>query len=476
MPFQPVIRLLGVARNLANGFPARLLAVLLAWGLGLGWRRRQSGITERRVTVAALAAMPGFWLGILLMLVLAVQLGWLPPSGKGSPSHLFMPVFTVGILGGLWIALEMRSREAASEILVLARALGLVLRHVGILLSGIILVEFVFALPGMGLLLANAARAQDIAVVGTAAAVFIWMALLSRFLGNLLLAAIDGTPPARTGASGGTESWPALAIGGGVTLGLLLLLFLAPPLAPQDPIMASITERLAPPFWVDAKVVGGLEQPAGSWNHPLGTDRLGRDVLSRVLYGGRTAALIGLPMALLALLVGFPMVIARVMLDRTRAWSLIYGIEGVLEGMVAVPWLLIGVLIQVSLGGGWPFLALAAMLLSRALRVGWALGAGESLQVAQLAPVALRLGALFLAATLAMSAALVFFGLGVPPPQPDLGGMVADGRALIVFHPWVFFVPGLVLSLIIATWLVVATWFARSGQEYRPVGWAQTMS
>ena len=86
------------------------------------------------------------------------------------------------------------------------------------------------------------------------------------------------------------------------------------------------------------------------------------------------------------------MVIARVMLDRTRAWSLIYGIEGVLEGMVAVPWLLIGVLIQVSLGGGWPFLALAAMLLPRALRVGWALGAGESLQVAQLAPVALRLG------------------------------------------------------------------------------------
>ncbi len=202
--------------------------------------------------------MPGFWLGILLMLVLAVQLGWLPPSGKGSPSHLFMPVFTVGILGGLWIALEMGSREAASEILVLARALGLVLRHVGILLSGIILVEFVFALPGMGLLLANAARAQGIAVVGTAAAVFIWMALLSRFLGNLLLAAIDGTPPARTGASGGTESWPALAIGGGVTLVLLLLLFLAPPLAPQDPIMASITERLAPPFWVDAKVVGGV--------------------------------------------------------------------------------------------------------------------------------------------------------------------------------------------------------------------------
>ena len=143
---------------------------------------------------------------------------------------------------------------------------------------------------------------------------------------------------------------------------------------------------------------------------------------------------------------------------------------------MAIPWLVVGILVQASLGAGWPFLALAAILIPRALRAGWEAGAGESLQVAQLVPMALRLGALFLAATLAMSAALGFFGLGVPLPQPDLGGMVADGRVLIIDSPWIFFVPGVVLSLVGGTWLVVATLFARSGQEYRPVGWAQTMS
>ena len=81
------------------------------------------------------------------------------------------------------------------------------------------------------------------------------------------------------------------------------------------------------------------------------------------------------------------------MLDRARIPELVYGIEGVLEGMVAVPWLVIGILIQSNWGAGWPFLALAVILVPRALRVGWALGAGAPLQVVHLATVALRLGA-----------------------------------------------------------------------------------
>ena len=155
---------------------------------------------------------------------------------------------------------------------------------------------------------------------------------------------------------------------------------------------------------------------------------------------------------------------------------LIYGIEGGLEGLVAVPWLVVGVLIQASLGGGWPVLALAAILVPRALRTGWALGEGEGLQVVQLAAVALRLGALFLATALAMSTALGFFGLGLPPGHPDLGVILAESRTALVDAPLMPVVPGLALSLIGGTWLVVATLFARSGREYRPVGWAQTMS
>ena len=145
---------------------------------------------------------------------------------------------------------------------------------------------------------------------------------------------------------------------------------------------------------------------------------------------------------------------------------------------MAVPWLVIGILVQVSVGAGWPFLALVAILIPRALRVGWALGAGEGLHVAQLAPVALRLGALFLATALAVSSAFGFLGLGVQPPRLDLGLMVFSSASLSVLRdtPWMPIAPGLVLSLIGATWLIVAALFARSGQEYRPVGWAHTMS
>ena len=121
------------------------------------------------------------------------------------------------------------------------------------------------------------------------------------------------------------------------------------------------------------------------------------------------------------MLVAFPMVIARITLDRARSWALMYGIEGVLEGLVAVPWLVMGILIQASVGPGWPFLALAAIFVPRALRVGWAMGAGEGLQIAQLAPVALRLGALFLATTLAMSTTLGLGGLACRRPSQIWG-------------------------------------------------------
>ena len=173
------------------------LAVLVAWGLGLTLGRRHPGITAGRMAVAAFAAIPVFWLVLLLILVLAIYLGWLPSFGKSGLSQLLMPVFTVGILGGLWIALEMRSREAASAIVVLARSLGLVLRHGGMLISAVIFIEILFAWPGIGRLLLEAAHTRDAPVLGTAAALIIWLALLSRLLGNLLLVAVDRTTPTK---------------------------------------------------------------------------------------------------------------------------------------------------------------------------------------------------------------------------------------------------------------------------------------
>ena len=78
------------------------LAVLVAWSLGLTLGRPHPGITTGRVAVASFAALPVYWLGLMLILVLGVYLGWLPTFGKGGLEHLIMPVFTVGILGGRW--------------------------------------------------------------------------------------------------------------------------------------------------------------------------------------------------------------------------------------------------------------------------------------------------------------------------------------------------------------------------------------
>ena len=231
------------------------LAVLLAWGLALGLRRRHPGITAGRLAVAGLAAVPVVWLGLMTILELFHYFDWLPPvryaylwdDPKSNLLQLFWPIYAVGLIGGLWTALEMRSREDTTAMMVLLRALGLVLRHGGMLLSGIILLELVFAVPGLGITFLGSTRHLDPTDWGVSAAVIIWLALLSRFLGNLLLAAVDESPPARTGAIRGTESGRALAIGGGVTIGLMLLLLLIPFVAPQDPMAVGLTDRLVGP-------------------------------------------------------------------------------------------------------------------------------------------------------------------------------------------------------------------------------------
>lgn len=106
------------------------LAVLLAWGLGLGLRHRHPGVTAGRMSISVLAAVPVFWFALVVMLVLVHVYDYLPPLGyaqlwedpKTNLVQLFWPTFAIGITGGLWIALEMRSRGDASAKVVFLRA------------------------------------------------------------------------------------------------------------------------------------------------------------------------------------------------------------------------------------------------------------------------------------------------------------------------------------------------------------------
>ncbi|MBA3507316.1 MAG: ABC transporter permease, partial [Betaproteobacteria bacterium] len=98
---------------------------------------------------------------------------------------------------------------------------------------------------------------------------------------------------------GGRRIWhhQALTVGGGLLLVIVLMAILAPVLSPHDPYAQDLLHRTVPPFWSDK----------GSWLHPLGTDPLGRDYLSRVLYGARISLLIGISVALISGLIGTTM-------------------------------------------------------------------------------------------------------------------------------------------------------------------------
>src|SRR4051812_26380096 len=85
-----------------------------------------------------------------------------------------------------------------------------------------------------------------------------------------------------------------LVIGAAIVLGLALLALLAPLIAPHDPYAQELAQRMLPPVW-DAK---------GNWQHVFGTDHLGRDYLSRLLYGGRVSLVIGLAAASIGCVIG----------------------------------------------------------------------------------------------------------------------------------------------------------------------------
>lgn len=202
---------------------ALLFDALLGIGLGIFSAVKQYSLVDKSVTIGALViySIPGFWLALMLLLVFSVNLGWFPTSQTRSLDyellswsgkvldrlwHLVLPVFVLGVASAAGTARYMRSRllEVLSEDYVLAaRARGLkertvILKHalrnamipiltiyglaLPFLLGGAVLIEKVFAWPGMGLLALEAVSGRDYPVIlatGMTAAVLV-------ILGNLL--------------------------------------------------------------------------------------------------------------------------------------------------------------------------------------------------------------------------------------------------------------------------------------------------
>jgi len=239
-------------------------------------------------------------------------------------------------------------------------------------------------------------------------------------------------------------------VGLAIVAAIILLAALASVISPYDAIEHNYDEMLLAP----------------SGRHLMGTDDLGRDILSRVLYGSRFALLIGVAVVLLELAVGATMgFIAGYFGGKVDTL-----IMRVVDMVLAIPTLILAIAIAGAFGGGlWVMIIAIAVAgwgeFSRLVRAqvlslkeltyveaARAVGAGNMhiifshILPNSMGPV-LVYTTLYMPTVILWSAALSFLGLGAQPPTPEWGSIIADGRAFISYAWWIATFPGLAIML-----------------------------
>jgi peptide/nickel transport system permease protein len=241
----------------------------------------------------------------------------------------------------------------------------------------------------------------------------------------------------------------------------------APQLAPWDPGRQMLLKRLRPPMW----------QERGLREHPLGTDHLGRDILSRILYGGRISLGVGLTAVTLSTLIGVTLgLLAGFFGGRADAF-----IMRVVDVFLAIPYILLAMGVVFALGPSllnvilvmgvtrWVQFAriVRADVLSIRERefVAGARARGNRplrLLLRHVLPNALTpiivVATLELAFMIIYESALSFLGLGVQPPTPTWGWMLADGRNYIATAWWLATFPGLAIMLTVLAVNLLGDW------------------
>ncbi len=252
-------------------------------------------------------------------------------------------------------------------------------------------------------------------------------------------------------------SW-SIAIGGGITLIFVLIAIFAPLIAPHSPTTQELTGRLLPPAWL----------PHGSQAHPLGTDSLGRDVLSRVLFGSQVSLLVGVAAVVGAGALGVFVGI----LSAYRGGALDYIVQRICEFFQAFPFLLLGITVMAFLGQGVGNLIIVLILtrwvqFCRVVRAevlslrsreyvqaAGAMGSGSLRTVLRhvlpnvLAPV-IVIATFSLATAIIGEASLSFLGVGVPPDVPTWGSMLSSGQSYMYSDSWLTLWPGIALFVLV---------------------------
>jgi len=245
------------------------------------------------------------------------------------------------------------------------------------------------------------------------------------------------------------------SVGFAIVLAVVTAALLAPLIAPYDPASQEITRALKPPVWL-----GG---PSGAL---LGTDNLGRDIFSRIMYGSQVSLIIGLSAVAVAGSLGFTL---GVLSGYLGGW-----VDAVLmrlaDFQLSVPFIVLAIAVLGVVGpslqnlivvlGITSWVSYARVARSEVLSLrerefvmaARALGASSfRIMLIHIGPnvtaPAIILASLEVARMIISEAALSFLGLGVPPPAPSWGGMVADGRNYLESAWWIATFPGIAIVI-----------------------------
>ncbi len=241
-----------------------------------------------------------------------------------------------------------------------------------------------------------------------------------------------------------------------IITGFILIAILAPVLSPHDPLETSLYDQLKPPVWHET----------GTWKNILGTDELGRDTLSRIIYGAR----VSLTVAVVSVGIAFTLGTLLGCISGYYKGAVDSLIMRVMDMILAFPYLLLAIVVVAYLGPSLQnaMMAIGITYVPRFARIvrGSVLEECEKDYVMAARAVGARdgriifinilpncLGPLIVQTTLSMAsaildaAALSFLGLGAQPPTPEWGGMIARSRALILRASWVMTFPGIAILL-----------------------------
>jgi peptide/nickel transport system permease protein len=561
------------------------LATIFGVGLGMLAAMRSSTWVDTAVKTAALVgqSVPTFWLGLLLILLFAVTLRWLPVFGSGGVSNLILPSLALCATPLAEIARLTRSSTLevlAADHTIFERSKGVssltLIRHLmrnaalpvitllgielGGLLAGTVVIETLFAWPGLGQLAINSVRVRDYSVIQGIvlfeAVIFVFMNLLvdlsyglldprvrlgsvarkrrhwrnsaiattliNLFGSRVRVPAPAGAPSMVLSSVVALDSVPSSTIvfGAGQVMAVIdpapeipvpdaehehevavtapvrvhplrsvrfprriphgfpvwscavLGLFIAagvfgPLIALHNPEHSDLALSLTPPAF----------QNGGNWAYPLGTDVLGRDVLSRLLFGARESLLVAATAVLISGAVGLLAgVLAGYLGGRIDALLM-----RIVDAVLAFPTILLAivlagifgpsaqnVIIVISVAGwaGYARVIRSEVLSLKAqdfVTMSRVMGASSYWIIRRhlipnVVPSLLVLATLQVGAAILTEGALSFIGIGVPPPAPSWGGMLAESQSLLAVAWWLQILPGVALAAIVMSSNLMGDW------------------